>query len=80
MGINVPIIYLVQIRHFIITIIYPLTIVFGAVVSLRVVKDLFDSVYAIMAIPTMISAVSLAPKVKTATNDYIKRMKNNKTF
>jgi len=30
--------------------------------------------YALMAIPTMISAIYLSPKVKAATIDYFKRM------
>jgi alanine or glycine:cation symporter, AGCS family len=32
--------------------------------------------YAIMAIPTMISTLYLAPKVKAATKDYFKRFGN----
>ncbi len=59
---------------------YMVTIVFGAVVSLKVVLSFVDAMYAIMAIPTMISAILLAPKVKKATKDYIKRMKSKGTF
>lgn len=59
---------------------YLITIMLGAVVSLKVVISLVDGMYAIMAIPTMVSAILLAPKVRTATKDYIKRMKQNNTF
>ncbi|MBN3582192.1 alanine:cation symporter family protein [Algoriphagus aestuarii] len=52
------------------------TIVMGAVASLEVVISLVDGMYAIMAIPTMISTIYLAPKVKEASKDYFKRMKN----
>ncbi|MCL6259468.1 alanine:cation symporter family protein [Aquiflexum sp. TKW24L] len=54
---------------------YLLTIVAGAVVSLEVVVSFIDGMYAIMAIPTMISTIYLAPKVKAATKDYFARMK-----
>lgn len=54
---------------------YLLTIVAGAVVSLEVVISLVDGLYAIMAIPTMISTIYLAPKVKAAAKDYFERMK-----
>lgn len=59
---------------------YLITIMLGAVVSLKVVISLVDGMYAIMAIPTMISAILLAPKVRSATKDYIKRMKQNNSF
>lgn len=55
---------------------YLATIVLGAVASLEVVISLVDGMYAIMAIPTMISTLYLAPKVKAASVDYFKRMKN----
>lgn len=54
---------------------YLITIVGGAVVSLNVVVSFIDAMYAIMAIPTMISTLYLAPKVKAATKDYFERMK-----
>jgi AGCS family alanine or glycine:cation symporter len=54
---------------------YLLTIVAGAVASLEVVVSFIDGMYAVMAIPTMISTIYLAPKVKAATIDYFKRMK-----
>lgn len=54
---------------------YLVTIVAGAVASLEVVVSFIDGMYAIMAIPTMISTIYLAPKVKAATKDYFERMK-----
>lgn len=54
---------------------YLATIVMGAVASLDVVISLVDGMYAIMAIPTMISTLYLAPKVKAASKDYFNRMK-----
>lgn len=54
---------------------YLVTIVAGAVVSLEVVVSFIDGMYAVMAIPTMISTIYLAPKVKAATKDYFNRMK-----
>jgi AGCS family alanine or glycine:cation symporter len=55
---------------------YLVTIVFGAVASLKVVVSFIDGMYAVMAIPTMVSTLYLAPKVKAATKDYFKRMGN----
>ncbi|WP_297336034.1 alanine/glycine:cation symporter family protein [Algoriphagus sp.] len=57
---------------------YLITIVVGAVASLEVVVSLVDGMYAIMAIPTMISTIYLAPKVKAAYHDYFNRMKAEK--
>ncbi|WP_299775788.1 amino acid carrier protein [uncultured Pseudoteredinibacter sp.] len=54
---------------------YIFLIVLGAVVSLDVVNGLLVGVYAIMAIPTMISSFVLAPKVNAAAKDYFRRLK-----
>ena len=54
---------------------YLVTIVAGAVVSLEVVVSFIDGMYAVMAIPTMVSTLYLAPKVRAATKDYFARMK-----
>jgi len=53
---------------------YVATIIFGAVSSLQAVISLIDGMYAVMAIPTMVSAILLAPKVREAAKDYFKRM------
>ncbi|WP_439881010.1 alanine/glycine:cation symporter family protein [Pontibacter sp. MBLB2868] len=54
---------------------YVLTIIFGAVASITAVIALIDGMYAMMAIPTMVSALLLSPKVMRAARDYFKRMK-----
>jgi alanine or glycine:cation symporter, AGCS family len=54
---------------------YLVTIVAGAVASLEVVVSFIDGMYAIMAIPTMISTIYLAPKVKAATKVYFDKLK-----
>ncbi|MDR7128241.1 AGCS family alanine or glycine:cation symporter [Algoriphagus sp. 4150] len=56
---------------------YLITIVAGAVASLEVVVSLVDGMYAIMAVPTMVSTFYLAPKVRAASKDYFRRMKNS---
>lgn len=54
---------------------YLITIAIGAVVSLDVVISFVDGMYAIMAVPTMISTIVLAPKVKAAAKDYFKKFR-----
>jgi AGCS family alanine or glycine:cation symporter len=51
---------------------YLLLIIFGAVSSLSVVINLIDIMYAVMAIPTMISTLLLANKVKDEADHYLK--------
>lgn len=46
----------------------------GAVVSLDVVINLLDGMYATMAIPTMVSTLLLAPKVKRVATAYFSRI------
>ena len=43
-----------------------------SVASLKLVVSLVDSMYALMAIPTMTSALLLAPKVNQAARQYLK--------
>ncbi len=52
---------------------YVATIVIASVATLEAVIDLVDGMYALMAIPTMISALLLAPKVRAAAQDYFSR-------
>jgi len=47
------------------------------VVSLKVVVNLIDGVYALMAIPTMTSSLLLAPQVKQAAALYFQRIEEN---
>ena len=52
---------------------YVATIVIGATSSLTAIISLIDSAFALMAIPTMISTVILAPKVKAVSDAYFKK-------
>lgn len=58
--------------------IYIITIIIASIVKLDFVINLIDSGYALMAIPTVISTLILAPKVKRAANDYFSRLKAEK--
>ena len=49
---------------------YVLSTILGATVSISIVINLIDGMYAIMAIPTMVSTILLAPKVMTETRRY----------
>jgi AGCS family alanine or glycine:cation symporter len=55
--------------------VYVVTIIFGSVASLSTIFSLIDGAFALMAIPTMTSAIILAPKVKIAAKAYINKMK-----
>ncbi len=59
---------------------YVITIVFGSVASLKAVFSLIDGMFALMAIPTMISSVLLAPKVMEAARDYFSRLDTFKVY
>jgi len=48
----------------------------GAVVSMDIVNGLILATYATMAIPTMISALYLSPKVNQAANIYFSGLRN----
>ena len=54
---------------------YVASIVFGAVASLTSIISLIDAAYALMSIPTMISAIILAPKVKKAAKKYFAELR-----
>lgn len=49
---------------------YVLSAIVGATVSISIVINLIDGMYAIMAIPTMVSTILLAPKVMKETRRY----------
>ncbi|MFC2121318.1 alanine/glycine:cation symporter family protein [Bacteroidota bacterium] len=57
---------------------YVIIIPIGAVSSLEVVIGLIDGTYAMMAIPTIISAVLLSPKVIKASKKYFANLKLEK--
>ncbi len=55
---------------------YLVTIPLGATATLGTVVGIFDGAYAMMAFPTMISALLLSPHVVRASKDYFMRLKN----
>ncbi len=57
--------------------VYVLSIILGALVSLDAVINFLDSMFALMAIPTMISALILSPKVMQETKRYFHRLKQS---
>ena len=54
---------------------YVLTIVVSSVTSLTAVLSLIDGMYALMALPTMLSTILLAPRVKKAAQTYFAKIK-----
>jgi AGCS family alanine or glycine:cation symporter len=52
-------------------------IVFAAVASLELVKNLIDLSYALMVIPNMIAVLLLAPKVNAKAKSYFKGLKKS---
>lgn len=49
---------------------YVFSIILGSVASISAIINLVDGMYGLMAIPTMISALLLAPKVRAAAKKY----------
>ena len=56
---------------------YLATIIVGAVASMTDVMNVIDIAYALMAVPTMISGLLLAPKVLKEARSYFERMKGD---
>lgn len=54
---------------------YLASIILGATTSLSMMINLIDTFFAMMAIPTMLSTLILAPKVIEATKKYIAKLK-----
>jgi AGCS family alanine or glycine:cation symporter len=54
---------------------YMVMIVVGAIVSMDLVLNLIDIAFALMAIPTMLSAFALAPQVKQEAQRYFAKFK-----
>lgn len=57
---------------------YVFALVLGAVISIDAVINLIDGMFALMAIPTMTSALLLSPKVRAAIKDYFSLLKDGK--
>lgn len=58
---------------------FVIMIVFAAVASLELVKNLIDLSYALMVIPNMIAVLLLAPKVNAAAKVYFKKLRYGDT-
>jgi len=56
------------------------SIVLGAITTIMSVVHLIDGMFAVMAIPTMITAMLLAPKVKEAAKDYFSRIESFEVY
>jgi AGCS family alanine or glycine:cation symporter len=56
---------------------YLTTIVFGAIASMTDIINIIDIAYALMAVPTMLSGIVLAPRVLKEAKSYFERMKGN---
>jgi len=63
-------------RSYIYKWIYVIAIPFGATATLGVTVSIFDGSYALMAFPTMISALLLSPKVMKASRTYFKNLRS----
>jgi AGCS family alanine or glycine:cation symporter len=57
---------------------YLITIVLGSMASMDLVLNLIDIAFALMAIPTMLSAFVLAPKVMEEAKKYFTKIKVNR--
>ncbi len=56
--------------------VFVIIVIIGAVSNLRVIIGLIDIAFALMAFPTVISAILLSPHVRRASKDYFNRIKN----
>ena len=56
--------------------IYTLSLIPAAVISIDMVVNYVDGMFAVMGIPTMISTIILAPKVMNAAKDYFARLES----
>ncbi len=55
---------------------FVLMIIFAAIASLDLVKNLIDLSYALMVIPNMIAVLYLAPRVNREMKIYFQKLKN----
>ena len=60
-------------------IIYTLSLIPAAMISIDMVINYVDGMFAMMGIPTMISTILLAPKVMAAARDYFLRLEDRDT-
>ena len=57
---------------------FVIMIVFAAIASLELVKNLIDLSYALMVLPNMIAVLLLAPKVNRVAKEYFEKLKNGR--
>ena len=57
---------------------FVIVVVIGAVAKLDVIIGLIDISFALMAFPTVLASLLLAPKVRKAALDYFERLKQGK--
>ena len=57
-------------------VVYTLSLIPAAVISIDMVINYVDGMFAVMGIPTMISTIILAPKVMEAARDYFSRLES----
>lgn len=60
--------------------IYILSIFLAATAPFTVMLNLIDGVFALMAVPTMLSTIIMAPRVVKEIKDYFQSQKHSKTF
>ena len=53
---------------------YTLSLVLASVITIDLVINFIDGMFALMAIPTMVSSIILAPKVMTAAREYFNKL------
>ncbi len=53
---------------------YIAAIIFGAVISIDMVINILDGMFAVMAIPTMVSAIILSPRVMEEAKKYFQKL------
>lgn len=58
--------------------VFVVVVVIGAVSNLRTIIGLIDIAFALMAFPTVISAILLSPHVRRASKDYFARLKTER--
>ncbi|UCE66384.1 MAG: alanine:cation symporter family protein, partial [Candidatus Zixiibacteriota bacterium] len=55
--------------------VYIVSLFFGAIWSQDIVLNMLDTMFATMAIPTLIGSLLLSPAVVRETKDYFRRMR-----
>ena len=61
-------------------VVYTLSLIPAAVISIDMVINYVDGMFALMGIPTMISTIILAPKVMEAARDYFTRLESKQSI